>query len=341
MYERRRNLLRDRGEIARRADHGRPARQSARQNRGDVTIWDSHLSPTRYACLPFFSPVWVCMVPLLFHSRRPTYACAQYRVPSRDRATEHTPESQHLVAPPRHWGRVLRMFAFSAMDTSHSPDSFFGSGNGSEFPWGTPNKVELKHFLESFQDAMDQKPYGAMLRGELPYAALQLALRNLDDIPPITDTGTREQAETGVKGCARSRLLEPHCLLLGYVDAANGRIETSKTTRYTRAATLPLDVRWTADVQGAERRTQQPPRRGRRRRTRLSDRTHARRAAARQLHGPGLRRQSQHPHQGPQPPHIGPLRWRRLGRLIIKFLPAALAGEGRALLRNLFDKNAL
>eukprot|EP00965_Chrysotila_dentata_P181983 6009044-Pleurochrysis_carterae.AAC.1 len=31
----------------------------------------------------------------------------------------------------------------------------------------------------------------------------------------------------------------------------------------------------------------------------------------------------------------------RLGRFIIKFLPAALAGEGRALLRDLFDKNAL
>eukprot|EP00965_Chrysotila_dentata_P097670 3229289-Pleurochrysis_carterae.AAC.1 len=31
----------------------------------------------------------------------------------------------------------------------------------------------------------------------------------------------------------------------------------------------------------------------------------------------------------------------RLGRLIIKFLPAALTGEGRALLRDLFDKNAL
>eukprot|EP00965_Chrysotila_dentata_P054508 1808926-Pleurochrysis_carterae.AAC.1 len=31
----------------------------------------------------------------------------------------------------------------------------------------------------------------------------------------------------------------------------------------------------------------------------------------------------------------------KLGRLIIKFLPAALPGEGRALLRDLFDKNAL
>eukprot|EP00965_Chrysotila_dentata_P171924 5673505-Pleurochrysis_carterae.AAC.1 len=32
---------------------------------------------------------------------------------------------------------------------------------------------------------------------------------------------------------------------------------------------------------------------------------------------------------------------KRLGRLIIKFLPAALAGEGRALLRELTDKKAL
>eukprot|EP00965_Chrysotila_dentata_P195938 6177278-Pleurochrysis_carterae.AAC.1 len=31
----------------------------------------------------------------------------------------------------------------------------------------------------------------------------------------------------------------------------------------------------------------------------------------------------------------------RLGRLIVKFLPAALAGNGRALLPDLFDKNAL
>eukprot|EP00965_Chrysotila_dentata_P059411 1971315-Pleurochrysis_carterae.AAC.1 len=37
---------------------------------------------------------------------------------------------------------------------------------------------------------MDQKPYGVMLQGELPYAALQLAPRNLDDIPPIADTTT-------------------------------------------------------------------------------------------------------------------------------------------------------
>eukprot|EP00965_Chrysotila_dentata_P023027 762890-Pleurochrysis_carterae.AAC.2 len=33
------------------------------------------------------------MVPLLIHSRRPTHPCAHDRVPSRDRATEYTPES--------------------------------------------------------------------------------------------------------------------------------------------------------------------------------------------------------------------------------------------------------
>eukprot|EP00965_Chrysotila_dentata_P047792 1585354-Pleurochrysis_carterae.AAC.1 len=36
-------------------------------------------------------------------------------------------------------------------------------------------------------------------------------------------------------------------------------------------------------------------------------------------------------------PYVG----ERLGRLIIKFLPAALAGEGRALLRELVDKKVL
>eukprot|EP00965_Chrysotila_dentata_P082520 2724211-Pleurochrysis_carterae.AAC.1 len=63
----------------------------------------------------------------------------------------------------------------------------------------------------------------------------------------------------------------------------------------------------------------------------MSSRTPSRRASARQLLRPGLCR------QGEQVPYAG----ERLGRLFINFLPAALAGEGRALLRNLFDKNAL
>eukprot|EP00965_Chrysotila_dentata_P149736 4944355-Pleurochrysis_carterae.AAC.1 len=76
------------------------------------------------------------------------------------------------------------------MDTCRCHDSFSAPATDLNFPGEAPNKVELKHFLESFQDAMDQKPYGAMLRGELPYEALQLAPRNLDDIPPIADTTT-------------------------------------------------------------------------------------------------------------------------------------------------------
>eukprot|EP00965_Chrysotila_dentata_P006443 210115-Pleurochrysis_carterae.AAC.1 len=38
-----------------------------------------------------------------------------------------------------------------------------------------------------------------------------------------------------------------------------------------------------------------------------------------------------------QVPYVG----KRLGRLVIKFLQAALAGEGRALLRELIDKKLL
>eukprot|EP00965_Chrysotila_dentata_P163286 5393192-Pleurochrysis_carterae.AAC.1 len=37
---------------------------------------------------------------------------------------------------------------------------------------------------------MGQKAYGAMLRGELPYAARSLTPRNLDYIPPIAYTTT-------------------------------------------------------------------------------------------------------------------------------------------------------
>eukprot|EP00965_Chrysotila_dentata_P260320 6213863-Pleurochrysis_carterae.AAC.2 len=82
------------------------------------------------------------------------------------------------------------MFAFSANEASHGLDSGSGSAFGLVFPGETRNKVELKLSLDSFQDAMDQKAYGAMLRGELPYAALSLTPRNLDDVPPIADTTT-------------------------------------------------------------------------------------------------------------------------------------------------------
>eukprot|EP00965_Chrysotila_dentata_P145696 4812878-Pleurochrysis_carterae.AAC.1 len=58
------------------------------------------------------------------------------------------------------------------------------------FPGETPNQVELKQFLDTFQDTMDQKSYGAMLLGELPYAALAQAPRSLEDIPPIADAAS-------------------------------------------------------------------------------------------------------------------------------------------------------
>eukprot|EP00965_Chrysotila_dentata_P130946 4329026-Pleurochrysis_carterae.AAC.1 len=82
------------------------------------------------------------------------------------------------------------MFAFNAIEANNGLDTVPVSALGLNFPGETPNKVGLKRFLESFQDAMDQKPYGAMLRGELPHAALSLTPRNLDDILPITDSSS-------------------------------------------------------------------------------------------------------------------------------------------------------
>eukprot|EP00965_Chrysotila_dentata_P110753 3659379-Pleurochrysis_carterae.AAC.6 len=75
------------------------------------------------------------------------------------------------------------MFAFSANEANHGLGSASASAFGLVFPGETPNIVKLKQCLDSYQDAMDQKAYGAMLRGELPYAALSLTPRNIDDIP--------------------------------------------------------------------------------------------------------------------------------------------------------------
>eukprot|EP00965_Chrysotila_dentata_P094739 3133057-Pleurochrysis_carterae.AAC.1 len=93
-----------------------------------------------------------------------------------------------------------------------------------------------------------------MLRGELPYAALQLAPRNFDDIPPIADTTTGPRAtraalraqqvehENKLKQEAKKTLVRDYSnrILLGYLDAAKGRIETLKATRYTCASILSL-----------------------------------------------------------------------------------------------------
>eukprot|EP00965_Chrysotila_dentata_P031696 1057361-Pleurochrysis_carterae.AAC.1 len=51
--------------------------------------------------------------------------------------------------------------------------------------------MEASHGLESVSAAAlghHGPKYGSMLRGELPYAALALAPRSLEDIPPIADT---------------------------------------------------------------------------------------------------------------------------------------------------------
>eukprot|EP00965_Chrysotila_dentata_P064593 2141745-Pleurochrysis_carterae.AAC.1 len=62
------------------------------------------------------------------------------------------------------------------MEASHGLESVSAPAFGMVFPGERPNK-----------DTMDQKPYGAMLRGKLSYAALALAPRSLEVIPPIAD----------------------------------------------------------------------------------------------------------------------------------------------------------
>eukprot|EP00965_Chrysotila_dentata_P165232 5455693-Pleurochrysis_carterae.AAC.1 len=76
------------------------------------------------------------------------------------------------------------------MEASHGLGSASAPAFNLIFPGEIPNKVELKQFLDSFQDTMNQRPYGTMLRGELPYAALALALKSLEDIPPIVDAAS-------------------------------------------------------------------------------------------------------------------------------------------------------
>eukprot|EP00965_Chrysotila_dentata_P167620 5535182-Pleurochrysis_carterae.AAC.1 len=95
------------------------------------------------------------------------------------------------------------MFAFEAIEANLK--SMLGSALGLNFPGATPNKVELKNFLDKYKDAMDQKPYGARLRGELPYAALSLAPRSLNDIPPIADATSGPGA---TQAALRAQVLE-------------------------------------------------------------------------------------------------------------------------------------
>eukprot|EP00965_Chrysotila_dentata_P010143 329806-Pleurochrysis_carterae.AAC.2 len=72
------------------------------------------------------------------------------------------------------------MFAFSAIEeASHGLESAATPAFDLLFPGESPNKDELKQ---------------GMLRGQLPYAALALAPRSLEEIPPIADAASRTKA---------------------------------------------------------------------------------------------------------------------------------------------------
>eukprot|EP00965_Chrysotila_dentata_P110068 3636919-Pleurochrysis_carterae.AAC.4 len=113
------------------------------------------------------------------------------------------------------------MLAFSANEAIHGLESALSSTFGRMFPGETPNKVELKQFLDSFQEAMDQKAYGTMTRGELPHALQEVTmtfrrLRTRNYRTGFSKSGasrtsrTRKQDEARFEGGAGARLLESH-----------------------------------------------------------------------------------------------------------------------------------
>eukprot|EP00965_Chrysotila_dentata_P021897 724742-Pleurochrysis_carterae.AAC.1 len=170
------------------------------------------------------------MVPILIHSRRPTHACAHDRVPSRDRAAEYTPKSHLTVI-----GILIYLCSLLAQWTLTIARIFFGSGYGSECPWGNtqqrraqalPRVLSGCYGSEALRRNAPRRTTVRSTAADAPKPRRHSADREhvngtgCNSSCPACPSGTRKQIETGVKGGAHSRLLEPHRILLGYIDAA-------------------------------------------------------------------------------------------------------------------------
>eukprot|EP00965_Chrysotila_dentata_P047883 1588359-Pleurochrysis_carterae.AAC.1 len=223
-------------------------------------------------------------------------------------------------------------------------------------PGQTPDQVELKQFPDAFQDSMDQKPYGAMLRGELSYAAPSLEPRSLEDIPPIADAASGSAAtraalraqvehENKIKQKAREALVRDYSNRIASILAASMRPKAGVKLRKLQGMhdltmypsmydgvqmlkELKDELLNLHDAYGSDEHE--------RKIELMRDETLPDNCPGQEFadkvnvlirdHNPYI-----------QVPHTG----ERLGRLIVKFLPAALAGEGRALLREMTNKNTL
>eukprot|EP00965_Chrysotila_dentata_P035812 1191611-Pleurochrysis_carterae.AAC.1 len=127
---------------------------------------------------------------------------------------------------------------------------------------------------------MDQKPYGAMLRGKLPYSALQLAPRNLHDIPLIPDTtrgpgATQAALRAQVEHENKMKQESKEVLVRNYSNRIASLLATSmrpnarlKLRKLQATHALPLyltfNARRRADVQGTHGRAGKSTRRLRR-----------------------------------------------------------------------------
>ena len=79
-----------------------------------------------------------------------------------------------------------------AVDDSSAAAPGSGGGKASswpEYPGEKPRKNELKKWIQTWSDLMQQSGYGPLLRGEVPYDLLKLQPRELLPVPDASEPG--------------------------------------------------------------------------------------------------------------------------------------------------------
>eukprot|EP00965_Chrysotila_dentata_P105842 3496007-Pleurochrysis_carterae.AAC.4 len=125
----------------------------------------------------------VCTVS--FYSFSTTNLRVRIRVVCR-RETEPLRARQRATFPSLGNGLHLVDFAFNATEASHGIK--FSNGFRLGLPRRDPKQSRIEAVFRCIPGHLGSEAlYGAMLRGELPHAALSLAHRNFDDIPLVAD----------------------------------------------------------------------------------------------------------------------------------------------------------
>eukprot|EP00965_Chrysotila_dentata_P173249 5718701-Pleurochrysis_carterae.AAC.1 len=77
---------------------------------------------------------------------------------------------------------------------------------------------------------------------------------------------TKKSKQEAREALPSTRLLEPHCFILSYGNAAKGWTQAAQAAAHSWSAHVPLDERWRPNIQGAQGRAREPARRLRLRR---------------------------------------------------------------------------